>query len=96
MRAPGPDAIIASQRQFKSPAQRQTRGQSDGCFAGILKHVEQIVPTGREIVDLWNGVGSNLVHKEFHVSASDKRFASPVQHNRVNRIVGIGGGNGFG
>ena len=93
--AAGPDAVIASQSKFQSTAQSQTCGQGNRRFAGSLEHVEQFMTLGSEIVDVGDGVGSNFVDEEFHVSSGNKGLTGTVDHDGVDRIVGVGGCNRF-
>ena len=51
---------------------------------------------GGEVVNVGNGVGSNFVDEEFHVSTGDEGLAGTVQNDGVDCVVGVGGGHRLG
>ena len=48
-----------------------------------------------EVVNVGNGVGAYLVNEEFHVCTGDKGLAGTIEHDGVDRIVGVGSGDGL-
>ena len=50
---------------------------------------------GGEIVNVWNGIGTDLIDEEFHVGTCNEGLTGTVEHDGVDGIVAVSSGDGL-